>query len=392
MTANHLRVALVTAFPPGRGDLNEYGYHLACALRDHASVELVVLADDSEASADSAGFNMKHCWRFNSALSVFRVLGAIREVRPDVVWFNMGFSTFASSPLLASFSITLPLLVRLMGYYTHITLHTIFERINLLDAGVRHPALYRAAGRVATQLLLLSGDVSVLMPSFRSELLKSYRATPDRIHFRPHGTFSGTNISASVRPVSSEQVILAFGYWGTYKKLDLLLQAMEEIVRQVPYAVLEIAGTNHPNTPAYLESLAERCQGRAEVRFLGYVAEEDLPALFARARVLVLPYSSAAGTSGVVRQACQYGLPLVAAEIPEFVEMAEEERIAIEFYPQGDNHALAQHLIRYLESDELCRRSSHQNLEAAQRMPLADVVDDYVQHFQQRLQDSRFKE
>ena len=383
-----MRVSLVTSFPPSRGDLNEYGYHLAGAMREDPRVELTVLADYIPAPAELPGFQVQRCWRFDSIFNPVRLLRAIFKSKPDAVWFNIGFSTFARSPLAAFLALTVPALARLMGYYTHITLHTVFERISLQDAGVRFPFLYRIAGRVATRLLLLSGDVSVLLPSFRSELLNNYHVSPDRVHARPHGTFEGMHPSPATQPPqpnASESTILAFGYWGTYKKVDLLLESIEQIRSQVPNAVLVIAGTNHPSAPGYLESLQQKWNGHPGVRFLGYVPESDLPVLFQNASVLVLPYSSAAGTSGVVHQACQYGLPMVAAAIPEIVEIAKEERIAIEFYEPGDGRMLTNHLARLLLSRDLRRTFSQQNFLAAQGTPISQVVDDYLRLFQRRI-------
>ena len=383
-----MRVSLVTSFPPSRGDLNEYGYHLACAVREDPRVELTILADDIPAQAELPGFQVQRCWRFNSVFNPVRLLRAICKSKPDAVWFNMGFSTFARSPIAAFLVLTVPALARLMGYYTHITLHTVFERISLKDAGVRFPSMYRAAGRVATRLLLLSDDVSVLLPSFRSELLNNYHISSDRVHARPHGTFEGMQPSRVVQPQPAnapESTILAFGYWGTYKKVDLLLDSIEQIRSQVPNAVLVIAGTNHPSAPRYLESLQQKWNGHPGVRFLGYVPETELPVLFRNASVLVLPYSSAAGTSGVVHQACQYGLPMVAAAIPEIVEIAKEERIAVEFYEPGDGRTLTNHLTQLLLSNDLRRTFSEQNFLAAQGTPISQVVDDYLRLFRQRV-------
>jgi len=393
--SRRMRVSLVTSFPPSRGDLNEYGYHLACAMRDDPRVELCILADDGP-SAEVDGFRVQRCWSFNSLLNPLRLLGAIRESKPDVVWFNIGFSSFARSPVPAFLALTVPALARRMGYYTHITLHTVFERINLKDAGVRFPSLYRTAGRMATRLLLASGDISVLLPSFRSEILNNYGVSADRVQARLHGTFGevlGARVSGSgiLGPVSSERIILAFGYWGTYKRVDLLLQSMERIRSAVPNAVLVIAGTNHPSAPGYLESLQEQWRGLPGVRFLGYVPETELEGLFKSASVLVLPYSSAAGTSGVVHQACQYGLPMVATAIPEIVEIAKEEKIAVEFYEPSDSGALSEQLIRLLGSEDLRRSLSEQNLRAAQGTPIAQVVDDYLRFFEKRVPTAKLQ-
>lgn len=383
-----IRIALVTSFPPSVGDLNEYGYHLACAMRDDPGVELTVLADEMPGQdSELSGFHVERCWRFDSIANPERLMRAIEKSKADVVWFNIGFSTFARSPIPAFMALTVPALTRLMGCYTHITLHTVFERISLKDAGIRFPGLYRVAGRIATRLLLLSGDVSVLLPSFRNEILNNYRVSPDRVHARPHGTFEAQSASSPQQSQNSadRNVILAFGYWGTYKKVDLLLDSIDKVRESVPDAVLVIAGTNHPSAPGYLESLQQKWANHPGVRFLGYVPETDLPSLFRAASVLALPYSSAAGTSGVLHQACQYGLPVVAAAIPEITEIAQEENVAIEFYEQGDGGALTGHLIRLLQSEDLRCSLSRQNLSAAQGTPISQVVGDYLRLFQQRV-------
>ena len=172
---------------------------------------------------------------------------------------------------------------------------------------------------------------------------------------------------------------------------ELLLQSMERICSPVPNAVLVIAGTNHPSAPGYLESLQEQWRGLPGVRFLGYVPETELEGLFKSASVLVLPYSSAAGTSGVVHQACQYGLPMVATAIPEIVEIAKEEKIAVEFYEPSDSGALSEQLIRLLGSEDLRRSLSEQNLRAAQGTPIAQVVDDYLRFFEKRVPTAKLQ-
>jgi len=116
-------------------------------------------------------------------LTPFRILWRVWKEKPDCVWFNMGFSTFANSPIAAFFSVFTPFLLSISNFYTHVTLHTIFERINLVDARVRSVVLYRIAGRAATRLLLWSGDISVLLPTFRTVVLDEYGASPDRVHY-----------------------------------------------------------------------------------------------------------------------------------------------------------------------------------------------------------------
>lgn len=106
--ASPLKICLVTCFPPSQGDLNEYGFHVASAPRNEPAVEHVLLADQTAAGQELQGFKVERCWRFDSFLTPVRLLAVIRKLNPDVVWFNMGFSTFARNPAAAFLSITRP--------------------------------------------------------------------------------------------------------------------------------------------------------------------------------------------------------------------------------------------------------------------------------------------
>jgi glycosyltransferase involved in cell wall biosynthesis len=384
-----LRICLVTCFPPSRGDLNEYGFHLASALRSHTEVELTILADEIADRKEIDGFNVERCWRFNSLFTLPRLLSAIQKVKPDVVWFNMGFSTFARSPLAALLSITSPAMARALGFYTHVTLHTLFERINLKDSGVRMEHAYKLGGHIATRVLLGANDVSVLLPSFRAELIHKYGVDASRVHFQPHGTFSAGSTTGRLYRARRKRIILAFGYWGTYKRVDLLLRSFCAASEELLHLRLLIAGLTHPGNPGYLESLHAQYADRLDIKFLGYVREDDVPDLFRRADLVVLPYSSAAGTSGVVHQACEWGVPMLAADIPEMQELAREHGMAIEFYPKGDGAALTQQLIRILKSDQLRKSMARQNFLVGANMHMSRIVDRYLELFQARTQGRR---
>src|ERR1035437_4847235 len=103
-----------------------------------------------------------------------RLLRAVQDIKPDVVWFNLLFSTFGNNPVAAFAGLTVPALMRLSGYYTHVTLHHLMDNINLKDAGVRFPRMYRVAGNVATHVLLMANSVSVLLHEYRRTLIERY--------------------------------------------------------------------------------------------------------------------------------------------------------------------------------------------------------------------------
>src|ERR1700735_1222145 len=160
-----MKICLVTTFPPSQGGLSEYGLHLANELQRNRFIRLTVFADAlSSPQPELEGFAVERCWSFDDAASSVSLFTAIRKQKPDVVWFNLLFSTFGRNPLVAFSGLLTPLLARLTGCYTHVTLHHLMDTVDLKDAGVRHVRSYRMAGRIATKILLRSNSVSVLMP------------------------------------------------------------------------------------------------------------------------------------------------------------------------------------------------------------------------------------
>jgi glycosyltransferase involved in cell wall biosynthesis len=309
-----MKICLVTSFPPSHGGLSEYGLHIAQELQCNPFLSLTILADRIDSGqAELPEFSVQRCWSFNDPGSVSRIVKAIRDLKPDVVWFNLLFSTFGRNPLVAFSGLMTPLLARLNGCYTHVTLHHLMDTVDLQDAGVRFARTYRWAGAVATRILLLSNSVSVLMPGYRKILAEKYGS--DNVDVRSHGILTRRPEPPDFsRRGNPEHRILAFGKWGTYKRLELMIDAFNLIATKVPNARLIIAGGNHPQASGYVESLKEQWKWNPKIEFTGYVQEDDLPHLFQSSSVAVMPYSSSAGCSGVAHLACAYGVPIVCAD------------------------------------------------------------------------------
>jgi len=391
-----MKICLVTAFPPSGRQLNEYGLHLATELQTNPLISLTILGDDLTAcdwATDSHGqrltsqeeladYDVLRCWRFNSLANPYRILQSVRQIKPDVVWFNLVFSTFATQqfPVAAFAGLCTPAMTRLAGYNTHVTLHHLMEHVDMGAANIRAERVFRLASTVATRILLAANSISVLLPAYRRTLMEKYRA--ENVHFRSHGIL-GT------RPEfpdfgnrnNPDRRILAIGHWGTYKRLETLMEAFEHVSQRIPAAKLVVAGANHHTMPGYWESLADKHRENDRIEFKGYVAEEDIPELYKTSSVVVLPYNSSTGSSGPAHQACQYGVPLIASALPEFLEMASDESMAVDFFPVGNAAALAGCLIEVLESEEKQRDMAEQNFSAALRMTMPQIIREYLRSF-----------
>lgn len=393
-----MKICLVATFPPSGRQLNEYAYHIANELRRNSDVELTILADELDDCAFATdknghalqvqrapeldGFNVIRCWKFGSPSTPIRLIRAIRSLNPDVVWYNLVFSSFATPerPFTAFAGLSAPALTRAAGFYTHITLHHILEHVDFTAAGVKRDGMLRVGTELATRALLKAHSVSVLLPTYRHTLKAKYAAR--NLLAASHGTFASLPTPPDfTRRSNPDKRILAIGHWGTYKRLETLMEAFPRVLEKVPEARLIVAGANHHTKAGYWESIRRAQPSHLPIDFRGYVAEHEIPDLFQSASVLVLPYDSATGSSGPAHQACEYGVPIVCADIPDLRGMALAEDMAVRFYPVGSASELAGQLIGILESPALEREMAERNFRAGVEMTMTKVVGNYLRWF-----------
>jgi glycosyltransferase involved in cell wall biosynthesis len=393
-----MKICLVATFPPSGRQLNEYAFHIAKELNSNPDVELTILGDELtsydfatdengqplevDPKAELPGFNVIRCWKFGSLSTPWRLVNTIRKLKPDVVWFNLVFSSFATpeNPVAAFAGLSAPALVRAAGFYTHITLHHIIEHVDFAAAGVRLERLYRVGTDVATRALLRANSVSVLLPGYHQTLVTKYAA--QNVLLGTHGTFAATPTPPDfTKRGNPHQRILAIGHWGTYKRLETLMDAFPLVLEKVPDAKLVVAGANHHTRAGYWESIRDAQPPSLPIEFRGYVAEEEIPELFQSTSILVLPYDSATGSSGPAHQACEYGVPIVCADIDDFRGMAADEDMAVRFYDVGNARHLADQLIQILRSPVLQQRMAAQNFSAGIQMTMTNVIQNYLRWF-----------
>jgi glycosyltransferase involved in cell wall biosynthesis len=394
-----MKICLVATFPPSGRQLNEYAFHIARELQRNPHVELTILADElddygfaTDANGESLkahqqpelpGFHVIRCWRFGSLATPVRLLSTIRKLKPDVVWFNLVFSSFATpeNPIAAFAGLSTPALARACDFYTHVTLHHVIETVDFAAAGVRWEKLFRLGTDITTRALLKANSVSVLLPGYRKILVNKYSV--QNVLLGRHGTFaSAPDPPDFTKRGNPEHRILAIGHWGTYKRLETLMEAFPAVLKEIPNAKLIVAGANHHTKAGYWESIREAQPAHLPIDFRGYVPEEDIPELFRTTSVLVLPYDSATGSSGPAHQACEYGVPIVGADIGDFRDMGADEEMAIRFYKVGDAADLADQLITVLQSPELQRSMGRQNFAAGLEMTIGSVVRNYLRWFE----------
>jgi glycosyltransferase involved in cell wall biosynthesis len=161
---------------------------------------------------------------------------------------------------------------------------------------------------------------------------------PGRVRVIPHGAFDYLTRLPEEKPLPAElegaegPVILSFGLLRPYKGIENLLAAF----RRVRNAELWIVGNPRMDVGP-LRRLADEAPGR--VRILSrFVEDAEIPAIFRRADLVVLPYLEAEH-SGVLYTGLAFGKPLLLSAVGGFPEVAETG--AARLVPPGDVDALA---------------------------------------------------
>jgi glycosyltransferase involved in cell wall biosynthesis len=200
------------------------------------------------------------------------------------------------------------------------------------------PARRQRAVRWA--LLRAAGVVFVHSEALRDQLIDATGVRAPVVVV-PHGTGE-----VAATPVPEAPIALFFGRVSHYKGIDVLAEALGALWSAVPEARVIIAGAGPLPTHGALEDSRVELVNR-------HVDDAELPALFARARCVVLPYRQAS-QSGVGSQAKVFGRAIVTTAVgglPELVSDGSGVAVAPE-----DPAALAGALAEVLAAPGLAER------------------------------------
>lgn len=385
-----MKIAIVTPFPPSKVTLNEYGYHLVKHFALKNEVDEIVLITDYTEKPKQLDFlknncilTIKECWRFNSYKNIFGIFQTIYKEKPDVVLFNLQFMTFGDKKIPAALGLLLPFLLKLARIPNIVLLHNILEKVDLEKAGITSnkilQKIYNFIGSTITKFILEADVVAVTISKYVHILKEKYKK--ENVVLIPHGAFElppKTNFDLPTGP----KKVMTFGKFGTYKKVEILIEAVQEIRRRTNEKIeIVIAGTDSPNTPGYLDSVKEKYANVPNLTFTGYVEEKDVPVIFGESAVVVFPYTSTTGSSGVLHQAGSYGKAVVLPDIGDLSILVKEEGYRGEFFNPSEVNSLSNAIQKIITNDKYRIELGILNYKAASSLPMTIIADMYLTYF-----------
>jgi len=387
-----MKLGIVTSYPPSKVTLNEYAFHLVKNFREHAQVKEIILFTDVEQEnadtsfeANGCKITIVQCWKFNSCKNVFSIRKAIKKINPDCVLYNLQFMKFGDKKIAAALGLFSPWMTKLMKIPTIVLLHNIMEAVDLDSAGFTQNKWkakgYNLIGRFLTSVILKADKVALTISKYIETLKTNYKA--ENLVLIPHGTFE-LPAEPSYELPDGPLKVMTFGKFGTYKKVEPLIEAIESIRDRVETDLeIVIAGTDNPNTPGYLESVRLKYQHVPNLTFTGYVEEEDVPKIFSESAMVVFPYTSTTGSSGVLHQAGSYGKAVVMPNIGDLGILVREEGYDGAFFEPESTESMASAIFNLVIDENYRNHIAEQNYKAATALPMSEITGRYLQEFKE---------
>lgn len=349
-----IKIVALTTFPPSTSPLSSFGYHAMLRfLEDEHVSQIFVLSDHTQDdSFTHPKIIFDFCWHYNSLFNPIRVVNSILKIRPDLVWINLQYTSFGNKAIPAFLGLMIPSIIKLLGYPTIIVLHNFLEAADIDKMGIsvskfkKYPMFI--GDKIAMRSIMTADRIFTMVEDYYKLLNEKYpRASLELIK---HDLYYAPKFNP---PTGKKKQVFTLGYFGTYKKLEVLFEAFKIVNVRNNEAKLKIAGRSSPLKAKYLETLFRQfSEETSSVEFVGYISDENLGDLFQEANVIVLTNSTIAGSSGVFQLAATYGRPVVAPNISYFKNL-KEEGWGIVLYTHNTVQNLADVLVDILEKPDM---------------------------------------
>jgi len=329
-----MRVAL-HVIAGSRGGPRTYGIALARALAKRPEVDLVVLTDNPDAFPGIPTAKLSGPRPWADHVQVPRLL---KRLSPEVY-----HNTKNSLPLSR---LPCPAVVTLHDLAYHHFPET-FGLCSRLYLKAHHLLAVRRADRI----ICVSHHA-------RRDVIETLGVLPSRVAVAHNGVAPQFFEPVSPLPFDIEHpYVLSVGTIQKRKNLDVLVRAVAKLreTRSKPFTLV-IAGRKGWKTKEF-----DAACRLTPVKHLGFVRDEELPALYAHAAVFVQP-SSYEGFGLTAAEAMACGTPVIAADAGSLPEVVGDAAMLV---PPRDVDALARCLDQALDHLGLVGELSHSGRERA---------------------------
>jgi len=377
-----MKISYISPFPPTHHGIGTYTQYLYRALsKIDSESEFLIVADRGTTRIATRNLNVVPSFDLNEALDkdekpqyVEDITRVVSEYSPEIVHIQHGFSIFYPDDRFLNLLEQLRKRTRLI-----VTLHAVFTdgTSGWQDMTMGEEEYNYRMGQLV--------DAIVAHQTSMREALIAQGVDGQLIHVIPHGTEILEQVDTRKArrklglPVDG-RIILSFGFFGSRKNIELLIDALPHVLHEVPDVYLFVSGyvrewiREDLEKRELYEERAEQLGVRDHVIFAKrFIPDNEIHLVFSAVDVAAFPYSEAYfSASGSLHLAIGAFQPVVVSRTPKFEEVWREISSEMAFDPNRPPE-LANILVRLL-IDGSFRESMITRLKSYARQTSWDVI------------------
>ena len=277
---------------------------------------------------------LQEFYRYDNSKSILRLL-KIPWKNYDAVVFNMLPTGFGKGTMANATALFVPILLR--KFFRKKNIRVIYHN-SVFTNDVKRLGYNSAFDNIRSfflgiveRIIFKNLDTFVLLDLYKERIDKSIGENRVRVlksRYLEAITSLYINKAMNIEYLNAEKsdipTVLMHGSWGPQKNIELGLSALKKLKEKGTKFRLTISGGLNHHFPDYERKFQELLHSYSDIvdEYLGPVSEKDIMKIFLQANLLLLPYNTPGGHSGVLEQAIFFETPTVAVDFPEYGEQA----------------------------------------------------------------------
>ena len=342
-----MRISLIGPFPPFRGGISDFNSALFNELNKTHDLQVINYSvlypkllfpgktqyKDNKNEFTKSERILNSINPFTWSKTVIRIV----EFRPDIVIIQywMPFFTPALRNIVVSIKKTKDVKIIAICH-------------NLI------PHEKHSFNQFLTKILMNKIDRFVIMSeSVKSDLLKiipnaKYKLTPHPI-YNIYGINVDKDIARKNLNIKAKNVILYFGLIREYKGLDILLNSIPKLKRDLDDFIVIVAGECYEKMEKYYDIIKKLgIKDSVDLR-LKFIPDVEVSEYFSAADVVALPYRTAT-QSGVTQIAYNFNRPVIVSNVGGLAEIVLNGKTGYVVKP--DSNEFAKGIVKYFKEDK----------------------------------------
>lgn len=277
-------------------------------------------------------------YKYDDSISLLRLL-KISWNTYDTIIFNMLPTGFGDSSLANAVALMIPILLKKLFRQNNIKViyhNSVFTNdVKKLGYGSKMDKVRSFFLSIIERSIFKNITTFVLLKLYKQRIddaIGKNRVQVLNTRYLEAITTLYMNMAMNIDAIEVKQpeipTILMHGTWGPQKNIEIGLSALKDLIDSGEKLNVVISGGLNHHFPEYGTKFQALLYTFSDIidKYIGSIDEIDIMNLFLKANLLILPYNTPGGHSGVLEQAIFFEVPTIAIDFPEYREQASSSK------------------------------------------------------------------